>query len=97
MRTQGFVQLGLAQSSCNPYWRPWPVLSCRLFLHPSCLRPGCAMQGFMQLGLGAEQLRTLLAAVACQAAQRSLVVGELPPMPHNAALDLLAEAGDPFL
>ena len=49
----------------------------------------------MQLGLGAAELRTVLAAIAAQAAQRSLVVGELPEMPHQTAQDLLAEAGGP--
>ena len=55
-----------------------------------------ASQGFVQLGLGAEELRAVLASIASQAAQHSLVVGELPPMPHQTAQDLLAEAGDPL-
>lgn len=41
------------------------------------------MQGFVQMGLSVADLRTLLAAVAEEAAQHSLVVGELPPMPHD--------------
>ena len=44
------------------------------------------VQGFVQMGLSLPDLRTLLAAVAEEAAQHSLVVGELPPMPHDQVL-----------
>ena len=40
----------------------------------------------MQMGLSLPNLRMLLAAVAEEAAQHSLVVGELPPMPHDQVL-----------
>ena len=43
-------------------------------------------QGFVQMGLSLPDLRTLLAAVAEEAAQHSLVVGELPAMPHDQVL-----------
>ena len=38
------------------------------------------------MGLSVADLRSLLAAVAEEAAQHSLVVGELPPMPHAQVL-----------